>query len=325
MDASERVHSSLGTSPSSFAFSPHFPIMAPKNTDAGAGGGGGGSRNRPVGIPPALPHSRIQIAGSGGGWGGRGGRPPAGQGHARSLSQPPAFFSLDSLPPLSPSTAGPDFAKCNSFRLACGGGEGDSAPPRKAHRRSRSEIPFSFSGGIQSPFGRGGGGFVKPESEWEAGGESVDELFSVYMNLDAIASDDSRASGSRTNGAESSENEADSGVIDSADGPSPESAKRGFDSGARHGRSLSMDSFMGKLPSFGDESPRLPPSPGSNSNTYDLDLGSGNFTAAEMKKIMANEKLVEMAASDPKRVKRYHLLLLLLCISKTYLGFCCVC
>lgn len=313
MDASERAHSSLGTSPSSFAFSPHFPLVASKNSDAGAGGGG--SRNRPVGIPPASPHSRVQIAGGGGGGGG-GGRPPAGQGHARSLSQPPAFFSLDSLPPLSPSPAAADLAKCNSFRLAGGGEEWESAPPRMAHRRSRSEIPFSFSGGIQSPFGRAGGGFVKPESEWEAAGESVDELFSVYMNLDAIASDDSRASGSRTNGAESSENEADSGVIDSAD-PSPESAKRGFDGGARHGRSLSMDSFMGKLPSFGDESPKLPPSPGSNSNTSDLDLGNGSFTAAEMKKIMANEKLVEMAASDPKRVKRYHLHLLLLCISKT--------
>lgn len=261
-----------------------------------------------MGMPPASPHSRIQINGGGGGGGGR---PPAGQGHSRSLSQPPAFFSLDSLPPLSPSPAGPDLVKCSSFRAAAGGGEGESAPPRKSHRRSHSEIPFSFSGGVQSPFGRGHGGFVKPESEWEVGGESVDELFSVYMNLDAIASDDSRASGSRTNGADSSENEADSGVIDSAAaGPPRESAKRGFGGGARHGRSLSMDSFMGKHPSFGDESPQLPPSPGSNSNTYDLDLGNGNFTAAEMKKIMANEKLVEMATSDPKRVKRYHHLLL---------------
>ncbi|KAE8716870.1 Basic-leucine zipper transcription factor family protein isoform 2 [Hibiscus syriacus] len=56
---------------------------------------------------------------------------------------------------------------------------------------------------------------------------------------------------------------------------------------SRHYRSVSMDSFMGKL-NFGDESPKLPPSPGTrpgrlspgnsidgNSSSFSLDLGSG--------------------------------------------------
>lgn len=77
-----------------------------------------------------------------------------------------------------------------------------------------------------------------------------------------------------------------------------------------------MDSFMGKL-NFGDESPKLPPSPGrrpgqlsptnsldTNSNTFSLEFGNGEFSGAELKKIMANEKLAEIALSDPKRAKR---------------------
>lgn len=84
----------------------------------------------------------------------------------------------------------------------------------------------------------------------------------------------------------------------------------------RHYRSVSMDSFMGKL-NFGDESPKLPPSPGlrpgqlspsnsndENSNTFSLEFGNGEFSGAELKKIMANEKLAEIAVSDPKRAKR---------------------
>jgi hypothetical protein len=89
---------------------------------------------------------------------------------------------------------------------------------------------------------------------------------------------------------------------------------------SRHFRSVSVDScFMEKL-SFGDESISLkpPPSPGtlsrkvSPSNSVDGNSGAafsiefkkGEFSAAEMKKIMANDKLAEMAMSDPKRVKR---------------------
>jgi hypothetical protein len=36
-----------------------------------------------------------------------------------------------------------------------------------------------------------------------------------------------------------------------------------------------------------------------------LDFGNGEFSGAELKKIMANEKLAEIALADPKRAKRY--------------------
>nr|CAD1835417.1 unnamed protein product [Ananas comosus var. bracteatus] len=77
--------------------------------------------------------------------------------------------------------------------------------------------------------------------------------------------------------------------------------------GARHRRSLSMDSLMGKL-NFGEESlgqqgAQINLANGA-SNKFSLEFGNGEFTPAEMKKIMANDKLAEMALADPKRVKR---------------------
>jgi hypothetical protein len=142
---------------------------------------------------------------------------------------------------------------------------------------------------------------------------------------------DSRASGTKTtNAADSSDNEATSSVNESGCslpgfGASTSTGKReGIKRHAvgdiaptsRHYRSLSMDSFMEKL-NFGDESPKLPPSPGlwpgpgqhspTNSidaNTFSLEFGNGEFSGAELKKIMANEKLAEIALGDPKRAKR---------------------
>nr|GMC85355.1 probable transcription factor PosF21 [Ipomoea batatas] len=328
-----------------------------------------------------------------------------GPSHSRSLSQP-SFFSLDSLPPLSPSpyresplTSLSDhmstdasmgerdgnshsllppspFSKCNSMRA------GESLPPRKSHRRSNSDIPFGFSSILQSspplvPLGSAGaldrslpgkensGGkpvqLVKRETSVDKGcesnaegmgerkseGEVVDDLFSAYMNLDTIdalnssGADeklgsenhedlDSRASGTKTNGADSSDNEATSSVNESGNsmhmsGMASSTEKReGVKRNAggdiapttRHYRSVSMDSFMGKL-NFSDDSPKLPPSPGtrpgnlsptnsldSNSNTFSLEFGNGEFSGAELKKIMANEKLAEIALTDPKRAKR---------------------
>ncbi|MBA0614245.1 hypothetical protein Godav_014566 [Gossypium davidsonii] len=200
---------------------------------------------------------------------------------------------------------------------------------------------------------------VKKETSWERGidgnvegmgerkseGEVMDDLFSAYMNLDNIdalnSSEDknnnnenhedldSRASGTKTNGGDSSDNEAESSVNESGNSVTQggvystqkrEGNKRsaGDDIAptSRHYRSVSMDSFMGKL-NFGDESPKLPPSPGSrpgqlspsnsidgNSAAFSLELGNGEFSEAELKKIMANEKLAEIAMTDPKRAKR---------------------
>lgn len=41
-----------------------------------------------------------------------------------------------------------------------------------------------------------------------------------------------------------------------------------------------------------------------NADTFSLEFGNGVFNEAELKKIMANENLAEMALTDPKRVKR---------------------
>ncbi len=55
-----------------------------------------------------------------------------------------------------------------------------------------------------------------------------------------------------------------------------------------------MDSLMGKLSFAANGEPAK----------FSLEFGSGEFTPAEMKRIMADEKLAEMALADPKRVKR---------------------
>ncbi|CAK7329594.1 unnamed protein product [Dovyalis caffra] len=323
--------------------------------------------------------------------------------HSRSLSQPSSFFCLDSLPPLSPapfrdssSTSVSDpisndvamedkdgsshsLLPPSPFNRGGAPRAGETLPPRKAHRRSNSDIPFGLTNVLQSspslnPL-RGSGGLERSMSgrenlgvarpaqlvkrEWERGGESnaegmgerksegevVDDLFSAYMNLDNIdalnssGTDekngnenredlDSRASGTKTNGGDSSDNEAESSVNESGGslprgGLSSSTEKReGMKRSAggdiaptsRHYRSVSMDSFMGKL-NFGDESPKLPPSPGTrpgqlsptnsvDGNAFSLEFGNGEFSGAELKKIMANEKLAEIALSDPKRAKR---------------------
>lgn len=180
---------------------------------------------------------------------------------------------------------------------------------------------------------------VEGMGERKSEGEVVDDLFNAYMNLDNIdtlnssGTDDkdldSRASGTKTSGFEGSDNEVESGVNGypvSTQGTSSHisSVKReGLKRGAsgdiapttRHYRSVSMDSYMGSL-QFDDDSMKLPLgshagqlSPGNsadvNSSKFNLDIGNGEFTPAEMKKIMENDKLAEMASVDPKRVKRF--------------------
>lgn len=347
--------------------------------------------SHPHQIPPISPYSQIPVS--------RSHNMSPTPTHSRSLSQP-SFFSLDSLPPLSPS---PPFRDSSSTSISdpptadvsmedrdvssshsllppsspftrnnSNNPSRDTLPlpPRKAHRRSNSDIPFGFSTVLQSsppliPL-RGGSvsGVAKPaqlvkkETTWDRSvdhnndegsdekksppeGEVMDDLFSAYMNLDNIdalnlsGTDDnktgtenrddldSRASGTKTtNGCgDSSDNEAESSVNESGDGMQKrEGVKRsaGGDIAptTRHYRSVSMDSFIGKL-NFNDESPKLPPSPGhraglmsptnamdGNSAAFSLEFGNGEFSGPELKKIMANEKLAEIALSDPKRAKR---------------------
>uniref|UniRef100_J3MUY1 BZIP domain-containing protein n=2 Tax=Oryza brachyantha TaxID=4533 RepID=J3MUY1_ORYBR len=121
---------------------------------------------------------------------------------------------------------------------------------------------------------------------------------------------DSRASGTRAGSvADSSENEAESHST---------SMERKDGGKSRHCRSLSVDSLIGKLNFAGDESPKLPlPSPsgglsrsgsgsldGGAASLFGAEFANGEFTEAEKKKIMANERLAEIALTDPKRVKR---------------------
>jgi hypothetical protein len=174
--------------------------------------------------------------------------------------------------------------------------------------------------------------------EGKSEGEVVDDFFSEYMNLDNIDKMnssgteekdlDSRASGSKTNGCDSSDNEAESRINGNQNsvqgsGSSFANEKRegkriaGGDvrPTVRHYRSVSMDSFMGNL-HFDDESPNLPPigaqvdqdSPSNaidgNSAKFNVEFGNAQFSEAELGKIRVNEKLTEIALSDPKRAKR---------------------
>lgn len=418
-DMMQRLQSSFGTYSSSFLKQPlsvdqtsasQFNPSQMRARHFQQSFGGDGNNNKRVGIPPSHPHqippispysqipvSRQQM--------GSLNVSPGGRTHSRSLSQPP-FFSLDSLPPLSPSpyrdtsstsmsdAASADvsmedrdvsshsllppspFSRGNPSRV------GESLPPRKAHRRSNSDIPFGFSTVMQSsppliPL-RGSGGLerslsgrensgtgvaksaqlVKRETNWDRSvdhsgegsgekksspeGEVIDDLFSAYMNLDNIdalnssGTDDktgnenrdeldSGASGTKVNGGDSSDNEAESSINERQGMNSSSELKEGMKRSAggdiapttRHYRSVSMDSFIGKL-SFNDESLKLPPSPGprpgqlsptnsidGNSSAFSLEFGNGEFSGPELKKIMANEKLSEIALTDPKRAKRY--------------------
>jgi hypothetical protein len=188
-------------------------------------------------------------------------------------------------------------------------------PPRKAHRRSRSDVPFGYFP-PPSPKTEADGGWGRP-----AGG---DDLFNAYMSMEGMDaagglkySSDGDSSGVRTNGggADSSENESEDyggGGADSQsflvwgdvhagkkrDGVKRNAAREQVAAPAavgRHARSLSMDSLMGKLSFSGN---------GGEPGRFSLEFGGGEFTPAEMKRIMADEKLAEMALADPKRVKR---------------------
>ncbi|RCV44081.1 hypothetical protein SETIT_9G345200v2 [Setaria italica] len=218
---------------------------------------------------------------------------------------------LPPTPPL-PAPAGPGSHSlhhpdaCMDDSSAAARAQG-GLPPRKAHRRSRSDVAFGY---FQPP----------PPPKMEAGGWGLpvgaagDDLFNAYMSMEGMdglnnSDGDSRgSSGMRTNGADSSENESEDygggggGGADSqfllwgdagkkkrnaAGEPAPPPP-------ARHARSLSMDSLMGKLSFSANGEP----------GKFSLEFGGGEFTPAEMKRIMADEKLAEMALADPKRVKR---------------------
>lgn len=246
---------------------------------------------------------------------------PPRRGHRRSSSDVPLGFSamIQSSPQLIPI-----------------------ASPRGAFDRS---VTGRENSGMEKPIQ-----LVKKESEWSKDGsnnadglgerkfeeEVVDDIFRTYMNLDNIdalnspGNEDkdfeSRASGTKTSGCESSDNEVESmvngypismqgtgisverreGIKRSAPGDIPRTS--------RHHRSVSMDSYIGSLqfddeflkPSMQNQGGQVSPGDLMDANLAksSFALGNDDFSAAEMKKIMENERLAEMLAVDPKRVKR---------------------
>ncbi|EEE51302.1 hypothetical protein OsJ_32253 [Oryza sativa Japonica Group] len=92
---------------------------------------------------------------------------------------------------------------------------GGLLPPRKAHRRSRSDVPFGYFQPLPppSPKMEAGGGWALPG----CGGAGEVDLLNAYMSLEGMggadglnnSDGDSRGSSMRTNGADSSENESE--------------------------------------------------------------------------------------------------------------------
>jgi hypothetical protein len=221
--------------------------------------------------------------------GGRGMAAPAQHGGSRQRA---------GLPPTPPSGAGSH--PLHVVADACMQ-QDDPARGRKPHRRSRSDVPFGY--------------FPPPSTKTESGawglpngavnGGGGDDLFNAFMSMEAgmdSSDGDSRGSSmapAAANGADSSENESEDYGSDGqaflwADAGGGRKRSAAEEPAGRHARSMSMDSLMGKLSFSANGEP----------SKFSLEFGSGEFTPAEMKKIMADEKLAEMALADPKRVKR---------------------
>eukprot|EP00250_Pteridium_aquilinum_P013986 c21706_g1_i1 orf=527-2626(-) len=122
---------------------------------------------------------------------------------------------------------------------------------------------------------------------------------------------------------EDSEKEEDSFMGDSnerdletfGNGKAKEMKTDGETCGPFHVRSASMDGFVHSLKGGNDLQQGMPPAPNKQARhqhslsmdgslNFKLNLPNGDFDGAEMKKIMANDKLAEIALLDPKRAKR---------------------
>ncbi|KAJ1290460.1 hypothetical protein BS78_02G245300 [Paspalum vaginatum] len=297
-----------------FAPSLFLPPMAPR---LASGAGAGFSAFTNYQGPPTLAPAAVAAGGS-----------------LLSPSLPkPLFFSTESLGPL-PYSAAPAAGAAVRRSPPSPGSEqqGPSAsglPPRGAgHRRSRSDFLVGFSRPHQLSLP------VAPAAEGHSkstDAAALEELFRSYRDQKVLgvlgsAGDSSNErkehlQGNQVSGqlarspANSSDNEAESWATGGGSANHP-----------RHSRSLSMDSIMGNL-SFGamgqvSPSPRLllpppeagaggslshtasGPSGGAAAAASSNKLASGEFSESEMKKIMANDRLAEIAIADPKRVKR---------------------
>ncbi|GMP44801.1 hypothetical protein CsSME_00013576 [Camellia sinensis var. sinensis] len=261
-------------------------------------------------------------------------------GHSRSLSQPALFSSMNCFPPLLNLLSNREPSPTSELIIEDvpmddQGASSLSLSSHKWHRRSNSDMPLGFSAMIQSspqliPIS-GHGVFdrddkpihsVKQEMnldidctykkgvmvEGKLEGDVGDDLFNAFMNL---------GSADPLNSSGIEEKDMDSRSKSSLKGKPNTIHGGGLGlSNTRHFRSISIDSFMGNM-NIAEESPKLPLSLGTqfvpyspsnsmdmNSAKFSLEFGNGEFNGAELKKIMANDKLAEIALSDPKRVKR---------------------
>ncbi|NP_001183793.1 Transcription factor VIP1 [Zea mays] len=255
----------------------------------------------------------------------------AGSHLARSLPKLP-LFSMDSLGLLPYSTNPAAGAAVPRSLSSPGGSEqqvpsASGLPPRGAgHRRSRSDflVGFSRPNQLSLPMTPAAGEYRSREAS------VLEELFRSYRDPNLSSSGDNNSErndhlGRQLTGqgawspGDSSDNDAESWAA-SGSAAAGTSASH---SHTRHCRSLSVDSIMGNLNfgGLGQVSLRLPPpSPvagaggslsraGSGASggavaTASSQPANGEFSESEMKKIMANDRLAELALVDPRRVKR---------------------
>nr|GMC50326.1 transcription factor RF2a-like [Ipomoea batatas] len=181
--------------------------------------------------------------------------------------------------------------------------------------------------------GSGDKSHAKGMGERKFEGGVIHELFSSYMNLGNLEafyssrnedrSKDSMvcgtkqiSSGDNSNETESASKASGAKIHTGAGEKVKRSAAGDTAPVTRHFRSLSMDSAFPNLSSV-YESQKLPTSLGnqvgqlspSNSlnerlSKLNFDLISVEFSEAELKKIMADERLAEVATTDPKQAKR---------------------
>ncbi|KAM0916503.1 hypothetical protein ACQ4PT_010124 [Festuca glaucescens] len=260
-------------------------------------------------FPPGFGHYQPQAGGGGAGAGG--------SNHGRSLSQP-QFLSMDFLfrPHYADLAAPAPIAVSPPPPPGSEKGASGLPPLRAGHRRSQSDILLAISSQPNQQMPPPAP--VTAEALAAANNSTLDGILGAYMGpkgLVTVASsgpaqerrDNQDGQVRAWSPADSSENEADSG-----DGGLP-----------RHGRSLSADSFVGKL-AFGamglEPSNLPPPSPGPGAAAGLARSGSGSiggaatlfakefacmgFSEADKKKIMESDHLSKIVMTDPKKVKR---------------------
>lgn len=248
-----------------------------------------------------------------------------------SLSQP-TFFVSNCLPPLSPfppnesSNSNSKNVPMEEIDVSSRGSTTDLSspmenpfrgnnghPPRRGHRRSNSDVPLGFSDMIQS----------SPQLVPISGHGVLDKGANITESSRTDNSIGIKRQG--TGGVGIGQRKLEGEVVDELDPRHDTSYKGRVKRSAagdvalpfRHCRSLSMDSGIGNF-HFGDSSPNSRtsfrnlvdhPSPSNslsniNSTNISSDLGHGEFSDAELKKIMGDERLAEIAISDPKQAKR---------------------